>query len=199
MLNIFYQKNTLDDTLIINVSNAKPTKISTNGDITIGYVNDEFAFANIKNASKKLNDLENGLIFPCLEEVVLPLNKLLNVDLMKYFDNGFKVAEIIKCENIEGTHLHKCEVNVGDKVLHIVCGAPNARSGLKTVCATAGTMLPDGKQIIPGALLGHKSEGMLCSFRELGLPQETERGIIELDDKHKVGEYYHNAYSNCRE
>jgi len=198
MLNIFYQKNTLDDTLMINVSNNKANKISTNGDITIGYLKDEFVFANIKHASKKFKGLKDGLIFPDMETIMLPLNNLLNIDLCKYFDNGFKVAQIIKCEDIEGTHLHKCEVDVGNKILNIVCGAPNAKTGLKTVCATAGTMLPDGKQIIPGQLLGHKSEGMLCSFRELGLPQQTERGIIELDNSFVVGNYYLNAYSNKR-
>lgn len=197
MLNIFYQNKSLVDTLIINVSNLKADKVNTNNGVTIGYKDGNVVFCNIINASKILPNLVPGLIFPepkLMEEI----KKLTDIDFLKFFDNGFKIAEIIKCEDIQGTHLHKTEVNVGDKILHIVCGAPNARTGLKTVCATNGTMLPDGKQIIAGQLLGNKSEGMLCSFRELGLPQNTERGIIELTDDYKIGDYFNRAYSNIR-
>ncbi|MCQ3914558.1 MAG: hypothetical protein MJ201_01950 [Mycoplasmoidaceae bacterium] len=196
MLNIFYQNKTLNDTLIINVSSAKPTDVKTNGDITIGYCDNNIAFVNIANVSKKIDNklLKEGLLFPT-QELMNHINTLVGKDLLQYLDNGFKIGLIEQCEGIEGTHLHKCVVDIGTQKLNIVCGAPNARQGLRVVVATNGTMLPTGKQIIAGQLLGHKSEGMLCSYKELCINKES-KGIVELDDNYKVGEYFKEAYSN---
>ncbi len=198
MLNIFYQNKTLNDTLIINVSPLPATDIKTNGDITIGYVDNKIVFANIKNASKKIDNklLVDGLLFPN-NELLNYCKTLIGIDLTPYFDNGFKVGLIEKCEEIKGTHLHKCVVDIATKKLDIVCGAPNARQGLKVVVATNGTMLPSGKQIIAGQLLGNKSEGMLCSYRELAINKES-KGIVELDDSFKVGDHFKEVYSNCK-
>ena len=198
MLNIFYQNKTLNDTLIINVSSQPAIDIKTNGDITIGYADNKVVFVNIKNASKKIDTklLVDGLLFPN-NELLNYCKTLIGIDLTPYFDNGFKVGLIEKCEEIKGTHLHKCVVDIATKKLDIVCGAPNARQGLKVVVATNGTMLPSGKQIIAGQLLGNKSEGMLCSYRELAINKES-KGIVELDDSFKVGDYFKEVYSNCK-
>lgn len=197
MLNIFYQNKTLNDTLIINVSLAQANKIDTKDDVTTGYNNDKLVFINIANASKHFKNLKEGLLFPT-KELVEQIKTITSLDLINEFTNGFKVATIDSCEDIEGTHLHKCKVNVGDKVLDIVCGAPNAHTGLKTVCATNGTMLPNGNPIIPGSLRGNKSEGMLCSYRELNIPNKEYKGIIELDDQYTIGDYFFEAYANKR-
>lgn len=198
MLNIFYQNKTLNDTLIINVSYTTPTEVKIKGDITIGYAGNNVVFANISNASKKIDTklLVDGLLFPT-DELMKYITTLIGVNLSGNFDNGFKVGHIEKCEDIQGTHLHKCVVDVGNKKLDIVCGAPNARQGLKVVVATNGTMLPSGKQIIAGQLLGNKSEGMLCSYRELSINKES-KGIVELDDSYKVGDYFKEVYANCK-
>ena len=98
----------------------------------------------------------------------------------------FVVAEIVEMEDHpDSDHLHICKVNVGfaDPV-QIVCGAPNAALGLKTVAALPGAMMPNGSLIFPGALRGVQSYGMLCSARELELPNAPEvRGIIELSSE----------------
>lgn len=196
MLNIFYQNKSLNDTLIINVSSNPISDVKTNGDITIGYSGNLIAFVNIANASKKIDTklLKEGLLFP-KNELMDCIKSLTGQDFLLNFDNGFKVGLIEKCEEVKGTHLHKCIVDVQGKKLDIVCGAPNARQGLKVVVATNGTMLPSGKQIIAGQLLGNKSEGMLCSYRELGINKEV-KGIIELDDSYKSGQYFMEAYAN---
>ena len=93
--------------------------------------------------------------------------------------------------------MHKCVVNIGNAKLNIVCGAPNARQGIRVVVATNGTMLPNGKQIIAGQLLGHKSEGMLCSYRELNINKES-KGIVELPDTMQTGDYFKEVYANCK-
>ena len=194
MLNLFYQNKALNDTLIINVSNLQSDKVETNGDITKGFNGDKLVFINIANASKKINNLPNGLLFPT-SELLSSLKQIIDIDLVPYFDNGFKVGQIIECEEIKGTHLHKCKVSIGNKTLDIVCGAPNARKDLRVVVATNGTMLPSGKQIIVGQLLGFKSEGMLCSYKELNIDKEA-KGIIELIDTMTVGDYFKEPYAN---
>lgn len=198
MLNIFYQNKTLNDTLIINVSLLAPTLVETNGDITFGYHEKDLCFINIKNASKYFsrNQLIDGLLFPT-KEIVDHVAELTRKDISKYFDNGFKVGLIDKCEEIKNTHLHKCVVDINSAKLNIVCGAPNARTGLRVVVATNGTMLPSGKQIVTGELLGNKSEGMLCSFRELLINKEGH-GIIELNGLYKVGDYFTDVYVNLK-
>lgn len=76
--------------------------------------------------------------------------------------------------------LRVCQVDVGDTILSIVCGAPNAAKGLVIPCALEGAALPNGTQIKKGKLRGERSEGMLCSASELGLSLEKS-GIMELE------------------
>ena len=78
--------------------------------------------------------------------------------------------------------------------MQIVAGAPNAAQGLKTIVALPGAMMPSGSLIFPGKLRGEDSFGMMCSPRELALPNAPQvRGIIELDDSAVVGEAFDPA------
>lgn len=102
----------------------------------------------------------------------------------------FVVAEIMTMEDhADSDHLHVCQVEVGlDAPVQIVCGAPNAVVGMKTVAALPGAMMPSGSLIWPGALRGVPSYGMLCSARELDLPNAPQvRGIIELNTDLEAG------------
>ncbi|MDO9438287.1 phenylalanine--tRNA ligase subunit beta [Hydrogenophaga sp.] len=96
------------------------------------------------------------------------------------------VGEIVSAEqHPNADRLRVCQVNVGQgALLNIVCGAPNARAGIKVPCALVGAELPpgdDGKpfQIKLGKLRGVESQGMLCSARELKL-SEDHGGLLEL-------------------
>jgi phenylalanyl-tRNA synthetase beta chain len=104
----------------------------------------------------------------------------------------FTIAEIVTAEkHPNADKLRVCTVNVGDdKPLQIVCGAPNARAGLKTVLARPGTYIP-GKDFTIGLgnIRGVESQGMMCSAGELGLP-DTIDGIIELPGDAPVGAVY---------
>lgn len=105
----------------------------------------------------------------------------------------FVVGEIIDMTtHPDSDHLNICQVNVGkDMPIQIVAGAPNARVGLKTIVALPGAMMSDGSLIFPGALRGEKSFGMMCSPRELALPNAPQkRGVIELSDETVVGEAF---------
>ncbi|MDD3529222.1 MAG: phenylalanine--tRNA ligase subunit beta [Gallionellaceae bacterium] len=98
------------------------------------------------------------------------------------------VAEILSAEkHPNADRLQVCSVNVGGaEPLQIVCGAPNARAGLKTACAMVGAELPGEFKIKQAKVRSVESFGMLCSARELGISDAAE-GIMELPADAAVG------------
>ena len=98
------------------------------------------------------------------------------------------VAQIISAErHPQADKLQVCRVTTGQgEPLQIVCGASNARAGLKTALATVGATLPGGMEIKAAKLRGVESFGMLCSAKELGLA-ESSNGILELPEDAPVG------------
>jgi phenylalanyl-tRNA synthetase beta chain len=101
----------------------------------------------------------------------------------------FEVAEIIETIPHPGADKLKiCKVQTRDAILEIVCGAPNARAGIKVVRAKVGALIPNGNFTIKESIIrGIKSFGMLCSEAEL-LIGHNHDGIIELDDSAIIGE-----------
>ena len=101
---------------------------------------------------------------------------------------GVVVGEVVECaQHPDADKLRVTKVNVGgDRLLDIVCGAPNCRQGLKVACATEGAVLPGDFKIKKTKLRGQTSEGMLCSFSELGIDVDAD-GIIELPLDAPVG------------
>ena len=97
------------------------------------------------------------------------------------------VAEILSAEkHPNADRLQLCQVSAGQgEPLTIVCGAPNARAGLKTACALVGAKLPEF-EIKQAKVRGVESFGMLCSAKELGLAQDAA-GIMELPSDAPVG------------
>ncbi|MEQ9480050.1 MAG: phenylalanine--tRNA ligase subunit beta [Algiphilus sp.] len=87
----------------------------------------------------------------------------------------------------DADRLQVCEVDVGEeRPRTIVCGAANARPGLRTAVALPGARLPNGLHVQAQAVRGVESSGMLSSAQELGLA-ETSSGILELDAEAPVG------------
>ncbi|WP_243041687.1 phenylalanine--tRNA ligase subunit beta [Dyella sedimenti] len=103
--------------------------------------------------------------------------------------DGVVVAEIVGAEkHPEANRLQVCKVSVGrGEPLQIVCGAPNARVGIKVPLATVGTHLPGGITIKAAKLRGVESFGMLCSARELGVDNDAS-GLLELPADAPVGQ-----------
>ena len=103
------------------------------------------------------------------------------------------VGRVLTCEDVEGTHLHQCTVDVGgEEPLHIVCGAPNVKVGVLVPVALDGSHLPGGVKIKKGKLRGMVSEGMLCSATELKVPQELypsvgDAGLLIFNEEYAVG------------
>jgi len=90
------------------------------------------------------------------------------------------VGEIISCEaHPDSDHLHVLKVDAGDTVFDVVCGAPNARVGVKTAFVKEGGQVGEMK-IKAAKLRGIESHGMCCSAKEIGISDDHE-GIMELD------------------
>ncbi|HWX13685.1 MAG TPA: phenylalanine--tRNA ligase subunit beta [Methylocella sp.] len=131
-----------------------------------------------------------------LEEIAATLTKIgLEVE---HVDNkasalkGFVIARVVEAKpHPNADRLRLCFVDVGEgPPVQVICGAPNARTGMKSVFAAPGTYIP-GKKIMlgKGVIRGIESNGMLCSGAELELSDEYD-GILDLPDAAPVGAAY---------
>lgn len=198
-MNVFYNPEGIGDVLIIPLEdgNRYEMKHEKFGDITkitnhdggvLGY--------NIFEASKHFEIPGTGAVK--LTETFLAeikkffeknnLQDALDFDLSPKFVVGH-VKEKVQHENAD--KLSVCTVDAGNEILQIVCGAPNVAAGQKVVVAKVGATMPSGLKIKPTELRGVPSNGMICSQKELGLPNAPqEKGIYVLDDNYQVGEEF---------
>jgi phenylalanyl-tRNA synthetase beta chain len=132
------------------------------------------------DTSANLNGIVEGLIGVGLEvEEVSDKTKLLAPFKVAY------VQEAIKHPNADKLRLCKVETDQG--VIQVVCGAPNARTGMKGIVALPGAFIPGtGITLEKGMIRGQESQGMLCSEREL-LISDEHNGIIDLDGDWPIG------------
>lgn len=157
---------------------------ASNGDV-LGY--------NIFNVSKYIQLEGNGPL-KITEELIKLIEDVFNknqledritVDLSPKFVVGYVQK---KEKHPDATKLSVCQVDVGNEVLQIVCGAPNVDEGQKVVVAKVGAIMPSGLVIKPSELRGVASNGMICSAKELNLPNASEqKGILVLEDHYEVG------------
>lgn len=142
------------------------------------------------NWVKDYVDLENE----DLKELAVKVTKAgVNVEqvISKHIDH-LVIGEVKECiDHPDSDHLHVCQVDVGDKVTQIVCGAPNVRKGIKVIVALPGCVLPGDFEIKAGIIRGQESNGMICALYELGLEEKTDeaynRGIEEVHTDLPVG------------
>jgi phenylalanyl-tRNA synthetase beta chain len=102
--------------------------------------------------------------------------------------SGFIVGHVLEAnQHPNADRLRVCKVDTGKGTIQVVCGAPNARQGLKVALALPGTVIPiTGEALKKGAIRGQESQGMMCSTRELKLGEDHD-GIIELDASAPTG------------
>jgi phenylalanyl-tRNA synthetase beta chain len=105
--------------------------------------------------------------------------------------DAFVVASVIEAkQHPNADRLKVCIIDAGGDPVQVVCGAPNARTGLKSVFSPVGTYIPGKKlTLAKGVIRGVESNGMLCSAAELELSEDHD-GIIELPDDAPVGVAY---------
>lgn len=101
---------------------------------------------------------------------------------------GFVIGHILEAEkHPNADKLKLCKVDSGKGILQVVCGAPNARAGLKVILAQPGTYIPIAGDVLKkGNVRGIESQGMMCSWRELKLGEDHD-GIAELAADAPVG------------
>lgn len=113
----------------------------------------------------------------------------ITVDRSAKFVVGY-VTECVPHEDSDHLSVTQTEVDNGE-VLQIVCGAANIRKGQKVVVAKPGAVMNDGLIIWPGELRGVKSNGMICSAKELGVENPTgKKGILVLDEQAETGKAF---------
>ena len=96
-----------------------------------------------------------------------------------------EVKEVVKHENADRLRVTKVDAGTGE-LIQIVCGAPNVAVGLKVPCALPGAVLPGDFKIKPTKMRGVESGGMLCSGKELGVPDDAD-GLLVLPADAPVG------------
>lgn len=193
-----YNKEHVGDVLMVIVADGQGVKLAAERKGNVARIyrldNGETVAWNIFQVSNLFNITERGQVFLTDEEISI-LNQELSQagfepELVNNLSPKFVVGEIVEMvAHPDSDHLNICQVKVAaDKVVQIVAGAPNAKVGLKTIVALPGAMMPKGNLIFPGELRGEKSFGMMCSPRELQLPNAPQkRGIIELASSEVVG------------
>ena len=194
---ISYNRPFVGDVLLVQLATEAivKTEVEKKGDFAIlkEEATKEVKAFNLFNASKYLKlDVQGNV--EVTQEIVEAIEKAMvanNVDLSLDVDFSpkFVVGYVEEKEkHPDADKLSVCKVNVGDETLQIVCGAPNVEAGQKVVVAKIGAVMPSGLVIKHSELRGIASEGMLCSARELAIPNAPSvKGILVLDDNSEVG------------
>ena len=127
-----------------------------------------------------------------LEEIVNRLT-MIGLEVEEVIDKrtelvDFEIAQILETTNHpDADKLKICKVQTSSDIVTIVCGASNARAGIKVVLAKIGAIIPNGNfKIKQSKIRGIDSSGMLCSREELNIKGDSS-GIIELSDDAVVG------------
>jgi tRNA-binding protein len=200
VVSVFYHKTSLKDTLIVNINNHAISHTDISDEYAIGFdENNKICFINIFNVSKSLHIPEGYLKLD--NNIIKCVCDITKINLHEYADSiSFIVGIVDTCKLIKNSHLHLCQVNVGNAIVQIVCGADNIEVSLKVVVAQVGTVMPNGLIIKSNKLLGYESNGMICSSRELNLldSKHNKDGIIKLSDTYQIGCEFKEVYKNLR-
>ncbi|AHN22936.1 YtpR family tRNA-binding protein [Lysinibacillus varians] len=196
-MNVFYNKEHVGDVLLVQLATEAivKTEVERAGDIAIlkEAQTGEIKAFNLFNASKYVQVEAQGNVeitpeFVAQLEAAITNNGAtisLDVDFSPKFVVGYVET---KEKHPNADKLSICTVNVGEETLQIVCGAPNVDAGQKVVVAKIGAVMPSGMLIKEGNLRGVDSFGMLCSARELAIPNApSEKGILILPEAAVVG------------
>lgn len=195
-MNAFYNKQGVGNVLLVQLQTETPEKVKAErfGDVTLlKDTEDELIGFNLFSATDYIDVAGEGPV-ELTEELVTGLQNalernsvsyVLEVDLTPKFVVGHVES---KDQHPNADKLSVCQVNVGDEKLQIVCGAPNVEAGQKVVVAKVGAVMPSGLIIKDAELRGVASSGMICSAKELALPDApAEKGILVLSEEAEVG------------
>ncbi|MDE6894215.1 MAG: hypothetical protein K2J02_02430 [Malacoplasma sp.] len=195
MINIFYNKTTLNNAMTISVSSQPVDRIIKEKKFSILYNDNSLVGINIWDFDQYAN-IKQGMIYAD-NKILEMIKKITQIDLSEYVEKNFTVGKITKLEKIPNTHLHYCDVDIKEKTLKIICGASNVAIDSKVVVAMVNTAMPDGKMILKSNIQGKVSLGMLCSKKELNLNKDNnEKGIMLLDKNYEIGDLFIEPFAN---
>ncbi|WP_171014914.1 YtpR family tRNA-binding protein [Culicoidibacter larvae] len=200
MLNMIYNNHGLQDTLIVNL-HPVPEKYQTEtiGNIVRIFDGEETYGYNILAASTLFEVPFNGVLMSnerFVETVIATLHEvgfaIEPSELEPHFVVGFVDSMVA---HPKSDHLNVCQVQTDTGTVQIVCGAPNVASGQKVVVAKIGALMPSGLYIQASKVRDVESFGMICSARELALPDAPqEKGILVLEDDAPIGAEFFSYY-----
>ncbi|MBK3496054.1 DUF4479 domain-containing protein [Viridibacillus sp. YIM B01967] len=188
---VSYNKAYVGDVLLVQLSTEAivKTSLEKHGDVVLlkEESTGEVKGFNLFNASTYLQIEEQGNIaiteqlVSAIEAAIAKNGATLNLDVD--FTPKFVIGYIEEQEkHPNADKLNICKVNIGNETLQIVCGAPNVEAGQKVVVAKVGAVMPSGMLIKDAELRGVPSSGMICSARELAIPNAPQvKGILVLD------------------
>lgn len=198
-MNLFYNPKGVGDVAFLQIETVEgPFTYETLNNITVIKKDDKVVGFNLFNASQHISLNGNGLI-KLTESLAEEIQTMIDQENVDYqldidFSPKFVVGYVEKKEkHPNADKLSICQIDVKDDVLQIVCGAPNIDEGQKVVVAKVGAVMPSGMIIKDAELRGVASSGMVCSMKELNLPNAPqEKGIMVLDDDYQVGQPFFN-------
>ena len=123
-------------------------------------------------------------------------NNIIEVEAFEQINQATKLVtgHVLTCKDHPNSdHLHVTTVDLGDRIEHIVCGAPNVAAGQYVIVAQVGTVLPGNFEIKASTIRGEASNGMICSLQELGfedaqIPTAYKDGIYAFDHPVELGQ-----------
>lgn len=189
IVRVFKNDQAFPGLLLVKVNDGEVDSTKREGFVTAMYHKDgQLLGYNISHADYPARD---GYL-PMSEALLAYVNTALQAagfePLQHDFTPRIVVGHVIQMEDHPNSdHLHICQVDVGEEVLQIVCGAHNAAQGIYVPAALNNAVMPDGRLIRDGKLRGVVSHGMLCSEWELGLVDELQKGLLILDDSYQTG------------
>ena len=199
-MNVAYNKPYVGDVLLVQLASEAIVKtvVEMKGDVALlkEASTGEIKAFNLFSASKYMTLTTQGIVevtpefVEALEKALAANDAVVNLDVD--FSPKFVVGYVeTKEKHPNADKLNICTVNVGEETLQIVCGAPNVDAGQKVVVAKIGAVMPSGMLIKEGNLRGVDSFGMICSARELEIPNApSEKGIMVLAEDAKIGEAF---------
>jgi len=193
---IAYNNSGLNDILMCminkNIDNVQITEkkidnlvVLTQGEKIIG--------VNILNASQTGLSLPKGLALAPADDEIAEIENYINqkasLELSGNLQQQFTIGYVETSEpHPDSNKLSVCTVNVGNEVLQIVCGAQNVKQDIFVVVSLCGCIMPSGIVIESANLRNVSSNGMICSAKELNLPEQYHTpGIMILPNTVKVG------------
>lgn len=202
-MNAFYNRKGVGDVLLVQLTTVEPKEINVQRINDVALLLDEetqeVVGLNLFQASSYVDVKEDGQVF--VDEIFVEklqqalkqndVSFTLEVDLSPKFVVGHVLS---KEKHPNADKLSVCQVDVGTETLQIVCGAPNVEEGQRVVVAKVGAVMPSGLQIKDAELRGVASSGMICSAKELALPNAPqEKGILVLDRNTPIGQSFQKS------